>query len=156
MRRKDREITDINEIIEIIDKAKILNMAICDSPYPYIVTMHYGHAYVNGKLIFYLHSAKEGKKIELLNKNNKICFSIVTNVNLLEDDIPCKNSSTFSSIVGIGDVEFLTDNCEKIKAFNLLMKNQTGKTYNFTNEMVENVLILKINVLEFSCKENKK
>ena len=43
MRRKDREVTDIQEILHIVDEAKILHLGLMDEGYPYIVPMHYGH-----------------------------------------------------------------------------------------------------------------
>lgn len=45
MRRKDREITDINEILNMIDKTKILHLGLFDKGYPYIVPLHYGYVY---------------------------------------------------------------------------------------------------------------
>ena len=57
MRRKDREVTDINEILKIVDKAKILHLCLFDGEYPYIVPLHYGYEYKNGNLIFYMHCA---------------------------------------------------------------------------------------------------
>lgn len=57
MRRKDHEVTDINEILKIVDKAKILHLGLFDGEYPYIVPLHYGYEYKNGNLIFYMHCA---------------------------------------------------------------------------------------------------
>ena len=156
MRRTDREVKDINKIIALIGESKIMHIAIHDSIYPYIVTMHYGYEYIDGKLVFYLHSALEGKKIDLIKQNDKICFTIVgSKFELIKGDTPCKYGSTFSSVVGMGNIDFITDIDEKIKGLNLLMKNQTDKTFEFTSEMVEKVAVLRINVLKFSCKERK-
>ena len=40
MRRKDREVTNIIEILQIIEKAKVLHLALFDADYPYIVPLH--------------------------------------------------------------------------------------------------------------------
>lgn len=53
MRRRDREVTDIDEILRIVDKAKILHLGLFDTDYPYIVPLHYGYEYRDGNLIFY-------------------------------------------------------------------------------------------------------
>ncbi len=42
MRRKDREITDLSEIKGIIDRTKILHLAMCEEEYPYVGPLHYG------------------------------------------------------------------------------------------------------------------
>ena len=62
MRRKDREITNINEIHNIIHKARILHLGMFDEEYPYIVPLHYGYSFNEDQLIFYMHGAKSGKK----------------------------------------------------------------------------------------------
>ena len=54
MRRKDREITNINEIHNIIHKARILHLGMFDGEYPYIVPLHYGYSFNEDKLIFYM------------------------------------------------------------------------------------------------------
>ena len=63
MRRKDREVTNIIEILQIIEKAKVLHLALFDADYPYIVPLHYGYEYTEGILIFYMHCAKEGHEV---------------------------------------------------------------------------------------------
>ena len=65
MRRKDREVTNIIEILQIIEKAKVLHLALFDADYPYIVPLHYGYEYKEGILIFYMHCAKEGHKLDI-------------------------------------------------------------------------------------------
>ena len=50
MRRKDREVTNIIEILQIIEKAKVLHLALFDADYPYIVPLHYGYEYTEGGL----------------------------------------------------------------------------------------------------------
>ena len=42
MRRKDREITDFNEIIEIIKKCDVCRIALNDEDFPYIVPLNFG------------------------------------------------------------------------------------------------------------------
>ena len=46
--------------MQIVEKAKILHLGLFDSEYPYVLPLHYGYEYVDGSLVFYLHSAKEG------------------------------------------------------------------------------------------------
>lgn len=63
MRRKDREITDFNEIMKIIDKCDTCRLALIDEEYPYIVPLNFGVDVVDGQVYFYFHSANQGKKI---------------------------------------------------------------------------------------------
>ena len=76
MRRSDREIKDFDEIIEVINKCDVCRLAINDGDYPYIVPMNFGFNIEDGKVVLYFHCASEGKKLELLRKNNKVAFEM--------------------------------------------------------------------------------
>lgn len=76
MRRSDREIKDFDEIIEVINKCDVCRLAINDGDYPYIVPMNFGLNIEDGKVVLYFHCASEGKKLELLRKNNKVAFEM--------------------------------------------------------------------------------
>ena len=54
MRRKDRQITDLEAIRAILDKAKVLHLAMIDGARPYVVPMNYGYALAAGRLTLYL------------------------------------------------------------------------------------------------------
>ena len=43
MRRKDRELTDREGILRILERAKILRLALFDGDYPYVVPLHYAY-----------------------------------------------------------------------------------------------------------------
>ena len=64
MRRADREVTDVDGMIDIIDHCKVCHIAMMDGKWPYIVAMNFAYSYENGQLVIYLHSAKEGKKLD--------------------------------------------------------------------------------------------
>ena len=57
MRRKDREITDIDKIETIIASARYMHLGMFDDEFPYIVPLHYGYQMEKGKLTFYVHCA---------------------------------------------------------------------------------------------------
>ena len=52
MTRREREVTDINDILQIINETKILHLGLSDEGWPYVVPMNYGYEYVDGKLTF--------------------------------------------------------------------------------------------------------
>ncbi|MDR2089589.1 MAG: pyridoxamine 5'-phosphate oxidase family protein, partial [Clostridiales Family XIII bacterium] len=58
MRRKDKEITDVNEKLEILQKNKVCRLALSESDRPYIVPLNYGYSFENGALTLYFHGAK--------------------------------------------------------------------------------------------------
>lgn len=157
MRRKDREVTDINEILKIVDKAKILQLGLFDDEYPYIVPLHYGYEYKDGNLIFYMHCAKEGHKLDLIRNNHNVCVELECDVELISgEDIPCKYGSTFASVIGKGHAEILEDEQEKITGLKLLMKNQTGRDFEIDERMANTVGVIKVTVHSFTAKANQR
>lgn len=145
MRRKDREVTDISDILRIVEEAKILHLGLFDSDYPYIVPLHYGYEYLDGKLIFYMHCAKEGYKLDLIKKVPKVCVELECNVNLVSGgESPCSYSSTFASVIARGAATIVDSEQEKIHGLNLLMKNQTGQEFAIDGNMVKSVVVIKM------------
>ena len=71
MRRKDREITDFDEMMKIIAKCDTCRLALFDDEFPYIVPLNFGTDVEEGQLYLYFHSAKVGTKLDLIRKNNK-------------------------------------------------------------------------------------
>ena len=73
MRRSDREITNRNDIIEILHKTETIRLGINGDPYPYVVPLSFGFEDADGVLTLYIHGAKEGHKHRLLEINNHVC-----------------------------------------------------------------------------------
>ncbi len=159
MRRKDREVTDIQEILQIVGKAKTLHLGLIDGDHPYIVPLHYGYEYAEDKheLTFYLHGAKEGHKLDLIEKNPNACIELECDIELVSGgDNPCKYGSTYASVIGKGRVKILQDIQERIKGLKLLMKNQTGREFDIDERMASSVAVIKISLSEFTAKARPK
>ena len=73
MRRKDREVTELETVKEIIRQCDVLRLGLADGDYPYIVPMNFGWEEKEGRLYFYLHGAAEGRKAELLPGFEAFC-----------------------------------------------------------------------------------
>ena len=153
MRRKDREITDETAIRAILDKAQVLHLAMIDGDRPYVVPLHYGYTLENGVLTLYLHSAKEGRKLDVLQKNARVAFVLETDVSPISGgDIPCKYGAAYASVMGEGRATILTDPVEKTDALTMLMKTQTGRNFYITEAMTDTVAVLRIDVEAFTAK----
>ena len=155
MRRNDREITDIKEKLDILQKCKVCRLGLSENDRPYIVPLNYGYNFENNKLTLFFHSALEGKKIDILQKNNLACFEVDSDTQLIEGENPCNYSYAFKSIIGFGKISFLEDPKEKTEALNFIMKHQTDKdtVYNFPPEMLNKVAVYKMTVDEFTGKQ---
>ena len=153
MRRKDREITDETAIRAILDKAQVLHLAMIDGDRPYVVPLHYGYSLIDGRLTLYLHSAKEGRKLDVLQKNGRVAFVLETDVSSISGgEIPCKYGAAYASVMGEGKAAFLTDPAKKAAGLQILMKIQTGREFTITEAMTESVAVLRVDVETYSAK----
>lgn len=155
MTRREREITDIYEILDIIKKAKVIHLGLSDEGWPYVVPMNYGYEYAEGKLSFYLHGATKGYKYDVLEKNPKVSFALETDLIPFEGKVACQYGMAYQSVMGRGYGTLVTDVEEKGKALSLLMKQQTGKDFTFDEKLVSIVNVIRIDVKEFTAKARK-
>ena len=158
MRRKDRQVTDATEIRKVLDTCKVCRLGLTDYGTVYIVPMNHGYTLEDGKLTLYFHGANEGKKLELLSGNLQVGFEMDCSHELVEARLACQHSYHYSSIVGNGTAQILTDPQEKLNALSCIMKHQTGKEFEEfeTNPRLEKIVtVIKVEVREFCCKSSR-
>lgn len=150
MRKSERKIEDPTIIQKILTDSVICRVAMFDNEYPYIVPLNYG--YKDNAL--YIHCAQEGKKIDLIKRNNKVCFEIEDSYKIVESEVSCEWTTKYRSLIGTGEVEILTDFDEKKKGLDIIM-NQHGKMENaYSDKLVDRVFILKLNINSISGKQS--
>lgn len=155
MRRKDREITDMDEILEIIKRCDVCRLALFDEEYPYIIPMNFGFEYNNSQTTIYLHCANVGRKLELINKNNKVCFEMDCSHKLIQGTEPCDCTMEYESVIGNGTIVIMKENKEV--ALTALMKHYSQEeTFTFSDKMLLATTTLKITVESITAKRLKK
>jgi nitroimidazol reductase NimA-like FMN-containing flavoprotein (pyridoxamine 5'-phosphate oxidase superfamily) len=150
MRRKDKQITDGAEIESIINKAKICQIALSDNNDPYVFPVCFGY---KDRTIFF-HSAPEGKKIDLINKNPKVCFQIHTDTNLLSAEKGCDWSIRFRSVTGFGKAEFIDGIEAKIRAIQIILKQYSNERYEISPESLEKTALIQIKIESMTGKKS--
>lgn len=151
--RREREVTDINEIIAILDKAKVLHLGLVDGDEPYVVPMNYGYTLQNGKLTVYLHGALTGRKLDLMKVNPKVFFELDCDIVPFEGKTACNYGITYASVMGRGKAVIVEDTAEKVKGLQVLMKTQTGRDFDITEKMAAIVAVIRIDVSDFTAKK---
>ena len=154
--KREREVTDINEIKEILDKSMIVHIGMVDDGEPYIVPMNYGYTLEDGELCIYLHGATVGRKLDIIRKNPRVFFEMECDVVPFEGKVACQYGTTYASVMGMGTAEVLEDVNEKIDGLTKFMKTQTGKDFTFDEKMVSIVSVIKITAKDFTAKKRPK
>ena len=156
MRRKDREITDREEIRAILERARVLHLGINAGGRPYVVPLHYGLAWSDGLPVFYVHGAREGRKLDLLRRDNRTFVEIDTDEALVSGgENPCKYGAAYASVMCEARAEILDEGEEKLQALRLLMKTQTGRDFSITPEMARSVCVLRLRAETLSAKAHR-
>ncbi len=152
MRRSDKEITKIHKMEAILNEAKTCRIAFSQNDSPYIVPMIF--AYNNNSI--YLHSATEGKKLEILKQNNRICFEVDEMLGIKQGKMACAFGVKYKSVIAFGTASLITDPSEKKLALNSLMEKYSGQSHwEFLPSELEKIHVIKINIDEMTGKKSR-
>lgn len=157
MRRKDREVLDETKIDEFIRNCDCCRIGFYDKENDevYIVPLNFGYSNIDNKRVFYFHGAKEGRKIDLISKINKVTFEMDSNHELIVGKMACNYSERYQCVMGTGLISFVEEKVEKSMALNEIMFQNMGKNdWEFSEEMLNRVAVFKIEVKSLSCKEH--
>lgn len=149
MRRSDRAVTGADSIERILRTAKVLHLGLVDEGRPYVVPLHYGYEYEDGDLTLYMHSARTGRKVDVI-RSAPICFVEMECDVMLDDggeipyEVPCKYGAYYASVMGEGDAILVEDPAEKAHGLELLMANQTGRHVAISEPMTRSVAVIKV------------
>jgi uncharacterized protein len=153
MRRKEKEITSKQELIDILTTTKYVTVAMCIENNPYLVTLTYGYDEKNNSL--YFHCAKQGKKIDILKQNNIVWGQALIDNGYVEG----KCDHLYATTQFRGTVSFIEDINEKEKALKIMIKQQekipeTVIKEQITKKAVKNVTIGRIDLTFLSGKKS--
>ena len=151
MRRSDREVTDMNEMIGIIEKCDVCRLALQDEEYPYIVPLNFGFEVSGNQVVLYFHGALEGKKYELIKKNNKASFEMDCSHELSTSLEKRMCTMLYESVIGNGTIEFVPEE-EKYHALCVLMKQYHEEDFPFNEKVLPKTNVFKLTVNQMTGK----
>jgi nitroimidazol reductase NimA-like FMN-containing flavoprotein (pyridoxamine 5'-phosphate oxidase superfamily) len=150
MRRKEREITDQKSIEDIISNAWVCRLAMVDGDCPYVVPLCFGYA----DQTLYFHSAPEGKKLEILKKNNRVCFEVDIGTSLKTNAKPCAWGMNYRSVIGFGHAYFLNDVESKRKGLDIIMRNYADQSFEYQQSALEQTTVIKVEIEQMTGKQS--
>ncbi len=150
MRRKEKQVKEQSKIESMIKKALVCRLGLVDDPSPYIVPMSFG--FQNNT--FYFHSARKGKKIDLIQKNPNVCFEIDLIGRPIEAEQACDWGMAFQSIIGHGTAIFIKGTEKKKKALDIIMSQYSDKPFDFPEKMLAATAVFKIQIDRLTAKQS--
>jgi len=155
IRRKEKEIKDKNEIISILEQAKYITIAMSRDDEPYLVTL--SHGYDKNRNCIYFHCAREGKKVDILNKNNRVWGQALIDKGYVQG--VCDH--LYATAHFMGRVSFLENFEEKKQALEVMIEALDDNRASIiekqlTKKSITNINIGKIDIEYMSGKKSDK
>ena len=153
MRRKEREVTHIGRIREIISACSCCRLGLNDDGRVYIVPLNFGWREKDGSLTLYFHGAKEGRKVDLIRATGYAAFEMDGECEIVGEDTACNYTALYRSIIGEGRIELLEDRDEKRAALDRIMLHNTGRDgWDYPDKMLDVTCVYRLKADNFSCK----
>ena len=146
------EITAREGIMEVLNACRTACIAMADGDMPYVVPMSYGWEMKPEGLVLYFHCAKEGKKLDILKRSSKVCFTVFSEGEPVHAETPCNSGYYYSSVIGNGTAEMINDQEEKKAALRKLVQHQTGRDAVFTDEQADSVCVFRVVSADYTGK----
>jgi nitroimidazol reductase NimA-like FMN-containing flavoprotein (pyridoxamine 5'-phosphate oxidase superfamily) len=151
LRRVDKEITSRVAVTEILERARICHIGLCENGIPYVVPMNYGY---EGNCL-YLHSAPEGRKIDIIRHNNLAAFCVYIDDVAVRGGSACKWTMKYRSVMGEGKIRLIEDPDQKREALQIIMRQQAGPgEYAFQSTGLDKVTVLRLDITQVSGKQS--
>jgi hypothetical protein len=101
----------------------------------------------------WVHSAREGKKIDILTRNPRCCVEVDMYEGPIRDTVPCSWEVRYKSVICTGFARPVEDSAEKNKALTCIMQHYGGETPVLSEKALDRVLVVKIAIEEMTGKK---
>lgn len=151
LRKKEKQIHSRREVESVLRRSRYCRMAMSDGGQPYAVTLCFGY---EGNAV-YFHSALEGRKIDILRKNPKVCLLFDVDKAFVESQRACKWSVNYKSVTAFGRAAFVEDAAGKKRALALIMRQYSDRTYRFEDSVVAKTSVIRVDIAYMTGKRSK-
>ncbi len=150
MRRKEKEITDKVEIESIIKQSLVCRLAMSDEGAPYMIPLCFGYAHG----VLYFHSATEGKKLDVLKQNHKVCFEFDISTEVTTGKTACNWGMNYRSVIGFGQASFVEGVEQKRRALEIITAQYADKAYKLTDGAVKEACVFRVDIESMTGKQS--
>ena len=151
MRRKDREVTDFDEIIAIIKKCDVCRLVLNDGDFPYIVPLNFGLDVQGDQVYFYFHCASEGTKLDVIAKDNRATFEMDCGHALVLHEERMYCTMAYESVIGHGTIEIVPEE-EKLAGLKILMRQYHAEDFKFSTDAIGVTTVFRLKVTDMTGK----
>lgn len=156
MRRKDRELTDWNDLLAVVAACDVCRLGL-NGPdgWPYLLPLNFGERVEGGRLVLYFHSAMEGTKRELMARDPRATFEMDCAHRLVTDEVHRECTMEYHSVIGRGYLEPVPDE-QKLDALKVLMAHYHKADFPFNTAPAAQTLVYRLVVTGMTGKALRK
>jgi nitroimidazol reductase NimA-like FMN-containing flavoprotein (pyridoxamine 5'-phosphate oxidase superfamily) len=144
-----RDVTTDRDIIDsIIRRAAVCRVAMSDEGQPYVVPVSFG--YEDGTL--YFHCSAEGKKIDILRKNNAVCVEFDVDQEITKTERTCQWGVKHRSVIGFGQAFFVKGLEEKQRALDVIVAHYEGEPQDYPQATLNKTTVVRIEIRDATAK----
>jgi len=154
LRRQDRALEGRAALEGVLAEADCCHLALVDGTEPYLVTLNYGFVWQGELPVLYFHSAREGRKLDILRRSPRVCFSVDTGHELITAPSDCGWGMRYTSLVGWGSVTLVDDPTEARRGLDAVMTHYAGpRPFEYDPKVLGVTQVLRLEVTELSGKK---
>jgi hypothetical protein len=154
MRQAKKEITDKHQVIHLLNTCHVGRLGtIGRDGYPMVKPLNF--AYHEGRI--FLHSAREGEKIDDIKRDDRVCFEADLPIALVKSrGIPCKAEYLYRSVIVKGRARIVEDEAGRLFGLRQLMEKYQpeGGYGEFPDDKMKLTAIVRIDIEEMAGKED--
>ncbi|MCW3779493.1 pyridoxamine 5'-phosphate oxidase family protein [Levilactobacillus namurensis] len=156
MHQPQSAVTDFTQIRHFIQDGHVLNLALNDGTYPYVVPVNYGYIFDSDQTLhLYVHGAPVGQKRDLIAHDPHVAFSIVADQAFEHSANNC--TYWFKSVLGTGVATLLTDRSAKELTLQRLIQHEAGDQahLDLSGKSLDHLGAIRIDVTHLTAKQHQ-
>lgn len=142
MRRAEQQIHDTAAIEDILRRATVCRLAMADDGRPYVVPLCFGY---QGHSL-YFHCASEGMKLDIIRKNDRVCFEVDIDQEFVKGPQACNWGLKYRSVIGFGLATIVNDAAARQGALDVIMRHYADGPFRFAAEALDRTTIIRVDV----------
>jgi nitroimidazol reductase NimA-like FMN-containing flavoprotein (pyridoxamine 5'-phosphate oxidase superfamily) len=152
MRRANREISDQSAIRALMEEALVCRIGFCDDGTPYVVPMNFGL----GENCLFFHCAAEGRKLDILRQNDRVCFEIDFLREIKQGPASCGWGARYESVIGFGRAILVDDPAGKRFALDRIMDHYRAQgPHTYLDDILAKTAIIRIEIESLTGKRHE-
>ena len=153
MRKTEREIANRAAIDAVIRRCRVCRLGLTDGVEPYIVPLCFGY---DGRAL-YFHCAREGRKLEILRRNDRVCFEFDIDEGLVEAEQACGWSIRYQSVMGVGRARLVEEPEAQRRALARVMAQYSDRGYTqFPDATLARTAVIEVAIERISGKQSRR